>query len=59
MNAGFYICGAVAFACLLGLGVSAVLIDHGMISRLAWDLFCVVGLVFAVPALIFAWGADQ
>ena len=53
MSKIFYFFAAVAFACFLGMGVSAVLIDHGLAPRLAWDLFSMVGILFGLPAVIF------
>ena len=59
MTRAFYACFFVSFVCLLGMSVSAVLVDHGLASRLAYDLFGMVGVVFAVPALVFGWGAQS
>lgn len=59
MQAAFYFCAAVAFACFLGMGVSAVLIDHDLAPRLAYDLFGMVGLLFGLPAMLLGIGGDQ
>jgi di/tricarboxylate transporter len=46
------IAAALLFFCLAGMGFSAVLIDHGLASRLAFDLFAMAGLLVSVPAFL-------
>jgi len=38
------------FLCVAGMGFSAVLIDHGLATRLAFDLFAMAGLLVSIPA---------
>lgn len=59
MSKTFYFFAAAAFACLVGMGISAVLIDHDLAPRLAWDLFSMVGILFGLPAVLFGIGGDQ
>ena len=46
------ISAALLFFCLAGMGFSAVLIDHGLATRLAFDLFAMAGLLLSVPAFL-------
>jgi len=41
---------SLLFFCVAGMGFSAVLIDHGLASRLAFDLFAMAGLLVSLPA---------
>ena len=59
MKAAFYICFALLMICFAGMAVSAVLVDHGLASRLAFDLFGILGLVFGLPSLIFGWASNE
>lgn len=55
MKAAFYLCLSVVGVCFLGVGVSAVLVDHGLAPRVVFDLFCMVGIVFCLPSVFLAW----
>jgi len=45
------ICCSILFALWLCMAVSAVLIDHNMISRFWYDLFGILGIFFGLPVL--------
>jgi len=45
------ICCSILFALWLCMAVSAVLIDHNMISRFWYDLFGILGISFGLPVL--------
>lgn len=46
--------GLLCFACFAGVFFSAVLHDHGITTRLPFDLFCVATLVTALPLMLAA-----
>lgn len=54
MKAALYILGSLLFICFAGMAFTAVLLDHGLGSRLLYDLFAMAGILAGLPALLIA-----
>jgi len=55
----FLICLVLLFLCFAGMCISAVLIDHGVVGKIWFDLSAVTGMVIGVPTLFFGFAASE